>query len=89
VEWETNSKSDVSACPSSFRLAQANFEHSFRLAQANFEQDLYLCKYSGNLAPVIFLDHTTSEDGTVGSETSAYEIQTPENHPKGRIQHMI
>ena len=32
--------------------------------------------------------HTTYEDGTVCSETSAHKIQTPGNHPKERIHHL-
>jgi len=77
-EWETNNKSEVRACP-----------FSFRLAQADFEPQLYLYKYLSSLLPAILLFHTTCEDGTVGSETSARELQTPGNHPKERIQHMM
>ena len=32
--------------------------------------------------------HTTYEDGTESSETSAHKIQTPGNHPKERIHHL-
>jgi len=39
------------------------------------------------LIPVILPVHTTYEDGTERSETSAYTIQTPGNRPKERIQH--
>jgi hypothetical protein len=35
----------------------------------------------------ILLVHTTYKVGTKCSETSAHKIQTPENHPKERIQH--
>jgi hypothetical protein len=35
----------------------------------------------------ILLVHTTYEVGTECSETSAYKIQTPRNHPQERIQH--
>jgi len=77
-EWETNSKSEVRACPSSFRLAQADFK-----------PQPYLYKYPSSLLPAMLLVHITCENGTVGSETSAREIQTPGNHPKERIQHMI
>jgi hypothetical protein len=37
------------------------------------------------LVPVILLVHTTYEDGTVCSETSAHKIQKPGNHPKEGI----
>jgi hypothetical protein len=40
-----------------------------------------------NLIPVILPAYTTHEDGTECSETSAYKIQTPGDHPKERIQH--
>jgi hypothetical protein len=40
-------------------------------------------KYSpSNLVPIILLVHTTYEDGTECSETSAHKIQTAENHLK-------
>jgi hypothetical protein len=39
-----------------------------------------------NLIPVIPPAYTAYEDGTECSETSAYKIQTPGNHPKERIQ---
>ena len=43
--------------------------------------------YPNNHVPVILSAHTAYEDETVWSETSAYTIQTPGNHPKERIQH--
>jgi hypothetical protein len=48
----------------------------------NFEPHLYLYTYPSSLIPVIFLVHTTYEDGTECSETSAHKTQTPGNHPK-------
>ena len=39
------------------------------------------------LIPVILPAYTTYGDGTECSETSAYKIQTPINHPKESIQH--
>jgi hypothetical protein len=33
--------------------------------------------------------HTTYEDGTECSETSAHKIQTPGNRPKERIQQLL
>jgi hypothetical protein len=38
------------------------------------------------LAPVILTDYTTYENGIECSETSAFEIQIPGNHPKGRMK---
>jgi hypothetical protein len=45
-------------------------------------------KYPSSFVPVILFVHTTFEDGTDGSETSAPEIQTPGYHPEERIQHI-
>jgi hypothetical protein len=58
------------------------------LAQAIFEPNLFPHKYPNNLIPVVLPAYTCYEDGTVCSETSAYKIQTPGNHPKERIQHI-
>ena len=60
---------------------------SFQLAQASFEPNSYMYKYPSSLVPVILLVHTTFEDGTECSETSAHKIQMPGNHTKERIQH--
>jgi len=57
------------------------------LAQAIFEPNIFLYKYRNNLDPIILPAYTTYEDGTDCSETSAYKIQMPGNHPKERIQH--
>jgi hypothetical protein len=54
------------------------------LAQ-DFEPNLYLYTYPSNFVPVILPAYTTYEDGTECSETSAYKIQRPGNHPKERI----
>jgi len=37
--------------------------------------------------PCILLVHTTYEDGTECSETSAHKIQTPGNRPNQRLLH--
>jgi hypothetical protein len=58
----------------------------FRLAQAIFEPHLSPYKYPTNLIPAILPAYTAYEDGTECSETSAYKIQTPGNHPKESIQ---
>jgi hypothetical protein len=44
-------------------------------------------KYPNNLIPAVLPTYTASEDGPESSETSAYKIQTPGNHPKEIIQH--
>ena len=47
----------------------------------------FTCRRFGTLCSIfIGLVHTTSEDGTECSETSAHKIQTPGNHPKERTQ---
>ena len=75
----------------SSKEAQASFELSLYLsskeAQIYFEPNFYLHKYPSNLVPVILLIHTTKEDGTECSETSAHKIQTSRNHTKEIIQH--
>jgi len=57
------------------------------MAQAIFEPNIFLYKYHNNLNPVIHPAYTTYEDETGCSETPAYKIQMPGNHPKERIQH--
>jgi hypothetical protein len=52
-----------------------------------FDPNLYPLKYPSNLVPVILPVRTTYEYGTDCSETSSHQIQTPENHPKEKIQH--
>jgi hypothetical protein len=52
---------------------------SFLLPQDIFEPNLFLYKYLSNLIPVILPAFTSYEEC---SETSAYKIQTPGNHPK-------
>jgi len=58
----------------------------FRLAQAIFGSNLFPYQYPKNLIPVILPAYTAYENGTECSETSAYKIQTPGNHPKESIQ---
>jgi len=48
----------------------------------NNREEIYVHKYPSNIAPVILPAYTTYEDGTECSETSAYKIQAPGNHPK-------
>jgi len=57
------------------------------LAQAIFEPNILLYIYHNNLNSVIHPDYTAYEDETGCSETLAYKIQMPGNHPKERIQH--
>jgi hypothetical protein len=57
------------------------------LAQKKSGPNLYRYKYPSSLVPVILLVHTTYEDGTECSKTSAHNFQMPGNHPKERIQH--
>jgi hypothetical protein len=45
---------------------------------------MYVCT---SLVPVILVVHTTYEDRTECSETSAHKIQTPGNHPNEGTQH--
>jgi hypothetical protein len=57
------------------------------LAQAISEPNLFPYKYPNKLIPVILPAYTVYEDETECSATSAYKVQTPENHQKERIQH--
>jgi len=59
----------------------------FLLAQAIFEPKLFLYKYPNNLKPSQFSYLSAHEDGTEGSEMSAYKIQMPGNYPEESIQH--
>jgi hypothetical protein len=59
---------------------------SFRLAQDIFGPNVLPYKYPSNIIPVILPAYSDYEGGTECSETSAYKIQMPGNHPKGRIQ---
>jgi len=47
-------------------------EHS---VPSSFESNLYLYIHPSNLVPVILLVHTTYEDGTECSETSAHKFR--------------
>jgi len=56
------------------------------LRTKNNREVIYLYKYRSYNAPVNLPAYTTYEYGTECSETSAYKIQTPGNHPKQRKQ---
>ena len=74
-----------------YRCSTKNLELkvlSIRLAQAVFEPNIFPYKYPNNLILVILPAYSSYEDGTVCSETLAYKIQTPGNHPNERIQHI-
>ena len=50
----------------------------------------FICRRLGTLCSIFIGRYThlpAYEDGTGCSETSAYKIKTPGNHPKERIQH--
>jgi len=51
--------------------------------------EFYMPAFRNTYNPVILPAHTAYEDRTECSETSAYKIQTPWNHPKERIQQSL
>jgi hypothetical protein len=56
------------------------------LAEAIFEPNLFPYKYPNILKPSHSSHLPAYEDGTEGSETSAYKIQTPGNYPEESTQ---
>ena len=52
-----------------------------------FSSQTFSCMDNPTLSTLVILHLPAYEDGTECSETSAYKIQTPGNHPQENIQH--
>jgi hypothetical protein len=58
-----------------------------RMAQAIFRANLFQYKYPNILCPSYCSYLPAYEDGTECSETLAFKLQTPVNHPEESSQH--